>query len=103
MPQCCSFDSYKLCLQAFKGGKALLPPVFHFFLCSDEVMEKEHFAGKSFLIVHSLLEKMAVESSIIKISLRSSTFQGKHFQLKFGRQDCHKVVYKTVLQTSPKL
>ena len=40
---------------------------------------------------------MTVENLKIQISLSSSTFQGRQFQLKFRTQACNEVVYKTAL------
>ena len=72
-----------------------------FILHSDEAMKKKHFAAKNFLVAHSLLEKMVVESSKIQTPLSSSTYRERHFRLKFDTQVRKKVVYKTGLQVSP--
>ena len=56
---------------------------------------------KKFLRVHPFLDKTVVEGSKTQISLASSTFQGRYFQLKFGAQAFNKINYKTAQQISP--
>ena len=47
------------------------------------------------------MEKTAVESLKLQISLTSSTFQGRRFPLKFGTHAYNEVLHQTVLQISP--
>ena len=79
-------------------GKSLFPPFSHFILHSDENSWKTNICDKVLPESAFLLG----ENGGLKreISLASSTFQGKHFQLKFGTQASNNAVYKKVLRIS---